>query len=198
MGHRPCGKCLRRCHHELSHIFLCSILEDHCKNHIAEGVPSVFDSVRQLQAIVSTIAYNQPHSATTCWSKDYEILQYKQHQIKISRLTGGVTKMLADLQERMYALSGGKPVKYTIPEDHVDDLSSTGRGLSWLQGCHTEPRNHALMHAMVREDLWNLSVVNERGELSWNRVSCQRFMAEAAEIVDRIITLVHLGSGPPL
>ena len=144
------------------------------------------------------MAHNQPHSATICWSKDHEVLQYKRYQIKISRLTGGVMKMLEDLLKRMHALSGGAPIKINIPEDHVDDLSSTGRGLSWLQGCHTEPRDHALMHAMVREGLWNLSVVNERGELSWNRVSCERFMAAAAEIVDRIMTLVHLGSGPPL
>ena len=175
-----------------------SILEEHCKLHMAEGIPSVFDSVRQVQAIASTIAFNQPQSATICWNKAQDVLQYKKFQVKIFSLTSGVQRMLEDLLLKMHGLTGGTPVKYAIPKDQVDDLSSSRRGYSWLQGCDTEPRDQGLMHAMVERGLWNLSLLNEKGELGWNRVACQRFMAQTAEMVDLIITLVHLGSGPPL
>lgn len=158
----------------------------------------MFDHVQDVQAIASSLTLNQPHSATICWSSDLEELQHEKYRLKISHLTEGVRKMLEDLLKQMHSLSGGNPVKYSIPEDHVDDLTSTARGNSWLDGCHTEPRDHALMHAMVKGGTWGLSTVNEDGGLAWNKVACEEFMDKAAEIVDKIITLVHLGSGPPL
>ena len=106
--------------------------------------------------------------------------------------------MLQDLQKKMYGLSGGIPVQYTIPEGHVDDVSSTARGRSWLDSCHTEPRDQGLMHLMVRQGLWNMCRVNGKGSLEWNRVACETFMQQAADIVDLIITLVHVGCGPPV
>jgi len=106
--------------------------------------------------------------------------------------------MLKTLTRKMHHLSGGKPIKHSVPSEHVDDLSSTGRGKAWIQAAYTEPRDHALMHSMVVQDLWNLSSVNNKGHLVWNKVACRDFMRKAAEIVDLIITLVHIGSGPPL
>lgn len=106
--------------------------------------------------------------------------------------------MLEDLDRKMYSLSGGKPIDYTIPVEHVDDLSSTGRGKSWLQVAHTQPREQALMHSMVSQDIWNLSWVDEFDRIQWNAIACRDFMQKAAEIVDLIISLVHIGSGPPL
>lgn len=107
--------------------------------------------------------------------------------------------MLKDLQEMMYKFSGGKPIPYTVPQDIVDDLSSTGRGQSWLQSCCSHPQDQALMHEMVKQGLWTLSKVGSDGKsLIWSRVACADFMRDAGEIVDRIITLVHIGSGPPL
>jgi len=106
--------------------------------------------------------------------------------------------MLNTLNTKMHALSGGKPIKYSIPSEHADNCSSTGRGKSWAQIAYTEPREHALMHSMVFQDLWNLNSVDKNGRLVWNKVACRDFMRKAADIVDLIITLVHIGSGPPL
>jgi hypothetical protein len=158
----------------------------------------VFDSVRQLQRLASTLCYNQVLTPTTTWNQEQTIIQYKKYQVKIANLTTGIEGMFKNLLRGMHALSAGNPVPYTIPEDLVDDLSAMGRGLSWIDRCHTEPRTQGLMHAMVREGRWNLSTVNKKGTLSWNRVACEGFMQEAADIVDRIIVLVHMGAGPPL
>lgn len=106
--------------------------------------------------------------------------------------------MLDTLKKKMYALSGGTPIRHTVPAEHVDDLSTMGRGRCWTQTAHTEPREHALMHSMVRQDRWNLSSVDHSGDLVWNKVACRDFMRAAAEMVDLIITLIHIGSGPPL
>lgn len=125
------------------------------------------------------------------------IVQFNGSQVEIKELVAGVRSMHESLKEKMYALTGGEPVKYIIPTDHVDDLSSTGRGKSWLQAAYTEPREHALMRSMVAHNKWNLSFV-EDGSLTWNKTACRDFMRKAAEIVDLIITLVHIGSGPPL
>ena len=98
---------------------------DHCNQHINAGnVNLVFNSVSDLQAYASTIAFNQPLSANVCWNQDMSVMQHQKHRVVISELTGGVQKMFADLVEKMYALSGGIPVEFTIPDDHVDDLSS--------------------------------------------------------------------------
>jgi len=106
--------------------------------------------------------------------------------------------MLKALKKKMHDLSGGKPVKYNIPEKHVDDLASMERGKSWMHASYTEPREHALMRAMVLEGRWNLTWVNEDGSLTWNRTACMDFMEKTSEIIDLIITLVNMGSGPPL
>lgn len=158
---------------------------------------SVFDSVSQLQALASTIALNQPISVNVCWNQDMTIMQHQKYQVVISNLTEGVQKMFDDLLENMYALSGGEPVEFTVPKNHVDDLASTVRGESWLAGCHTTPPDHALMESMARKDLWSMSCAVD-GKLLWNEIACLDFMRKAAEIVDLIITLVHLGAGPPL
>ena len=97
---------------------------------MADGRTSLFNSVQQIQALASTLTFNQPHSTTICWNRDLELLQYKKFQIKISRLTSGVQTMLKDLHHKMRAFSGGKPVKFTIPKDHLDDLSLTAQGES--------------------------------------------------------------------
>lgn len=185
-------------HHFFELTFLSRFLRQHCEQHITEeAVHSVFDSVSQLQALASTIALNQPLSANVCWNQDMSIMQHQGYQVIISDLTRGVQKMLDDLQKKMYDLSGGEPVEFTIPDNHVDDLSSLGRGRSWMDSCHTTPRNHALMESMAKKDLWNLSDSID-GEYLWNEIACLDFIRKAGDIVDLIITLVHLGSGPPL
>ena len=175
-----------------------SALEKHCSTCIAEGKKSVFDSVRELQRMISTLAFNQTVPPSTSWNQAQTVLQHGKHCIEVSKLTSGIQRMQEDLLEKMYDLSGGTPVQYTIPTGHTDDLTSTGRGESWLKGCYTEPQEHGLMHAMVKKGLWNLSQLDERGVLSWNRVSCREFMNKAADIVDLIMGLVHMGAGPPL
>lgn len=106
--------------------------------------------------------------------------------------------MFKDLLKKMYSFSGGKPIPVNIPQNHVDNLNSTDRGDSWLNQSFAEYGRDSLMYVMVREGLWNLSANNDMGGLNWNRVACERFLMEASEIVDYIITLVHLGAGPPL
>jgi hypothetical protein len=125
------------------------------------------------------------------------IMQHRSHQVVISKLTEGVQKMLDDLVKKMYELSGGQPVEFTIPENHVDDLSSFGRGRSWMDTCQTTPPDHALVEAMSKKDLWNMAGPVD-GKYVWNEVACMDFMRKAGEIVDLIITLVHLGAGPPV
>jgi hypothetical protein len=125
------------------------------------------------------------------------VVQYKEVQVKIKDVVFGVQNMLKDLDKKMHALSGGKPVKYTIPKEHSDDLSSTGRGGSWLEAAYTEPREQGLMHGMVSQNVWNLSYA-EGGRLKWNLTACRDFMRKAGDIVDLIVSLVHMGSGPPL
>lgn len=176
-----------------------SALEEHCSVHIAEGRASVFDSVKHLQRLASSLCFNQILTPTTMWNQSQTEVQYNKYRIKISDLTRGVEKMLKDLQEMMYKFSGGKPIPYTVPQDIVDDLSSTGRGQSWLKSCYSDPQDQALMHEMVKQGLWTLSRVGSDGKsLIWSRVACADFMRDVGEIVDRIITLVHIGSGPPL
>jgi hypothetical protein len=174
------------------------MLQDHCSTHLMEGKVSVFDDIRQLQHIASNLVYNQTNAPTTIWSPSMDTVQYKRVQVKIKSLVTGVQSMLEALNKKMYDLSGGKPIRHTIPPEHVDDLSSTERGKSWMQAAYTEPREHALMHSMVLQDLWNLSSVDEEGTLRWNMIACGDFMRKVADIVDLIITLVHIGSGPPL
>jgi hypothetical protein len=170
---------------------------DHCKVHLTEGQISIFDDIRQMQHVASTLVFNQTTVPTTLWDRDQKVVQYKSIQLKIKNLVSGARSMLATLNRKMHDLSGGKPVKYIIPANHVDDLSSTARGKSWLQSAHTEPRDQALMHSMDLQGLWNLSRP-EDGTMIWNMTACRDFMRKAAEIVDLMITLVHIGSGPPL
>ena len=127
-----------------------------------------------------------------------DTVQFKGHQVKIKKLVSGAQSMLNALTTKMYDLSGGSPIACITPAKHVDDLSSTQRGTSWLDSAHTQPREHALMHSMVHEGRWNLSWVAKDGTLRWNKTACNDFMRKAADIVDLIITLVHIGSGPPL
>jgi hypothetical protein len=159
---------------------------------------SVFDDIRQLQHLATTLTYNQTLSPTTMWNPQQTIVQYLKHQLEIPMLVDGVQKMLQTLNEKMYKLSGGEPIKYTIPPDHIDNLASTERGRSWLEGVYTEPRDQALMRAMVRQGSWRLSRPNKDRGLTWNPVACQAFMDDVGEIVDLIITLVHIGAGPPV
>jgi len=142
--------------------------------------------------------YNQTCAPTTIWNRSLSVVQFKGTQVKVKNLVAGVQSMFEALTRKMHDLSGGKPIKHSIPSEHVDDLSSTGRGKSWTQAAYTEPRDHALMHSMVLQDLWNLSSVDDNGHLVWNKIACRDFMRKAADIVDLIITLVHIGSGPPL
>lgn len=144
------------------------------------------------------MVYNQANTATTVWNPSMDTVQFKRVQVKIKNLVVGVQSMLDVLNQKMYDLSGGKPIEHTVPAEHVDDLSSTQRGKSWLEAAHTTPRDHALMRAMVLQNQWNLSWVDDDGTLRWNMTACRDFMRKAAEIVDLIITLVHIGSGPPL
>jgi len=177
---------------------LSSVLREHCQRHIAIGEDSVFDYIQEMQSVASTIAFNQPATANTCTSRDGKYIQHRGFVVEVARLTAGIQKMLEDLQAKMYGLSGGTKVKYSIPKDHVDDLSSTGRGSSWMRGCRTEPATHALMLAMIDAGRWNLSEKKVGRGLRWNRVACQHFLETAAEIVDLLITLIHLGGGPPV
>lgn len=160
--------------------------------------PSVFISIQRLQAFVSTIAFNQPHAPTTCWNSDYTILQYKNLQVKISNLVDGVSQMFKDLLKKMHSFSGGEPIPVNIPKDHIDDLNSIVRGESWLNESFAEDGVNSLMYAMIKKGLWRMSAKNSSGGINWNRIACEKFLAEASEIVDYIITLVHLGAGPPL
>lgn len=159
---------------------------------------SVFDDIRQLQHLATTLTYNQTLSPTTMWNPQQTIVQYLRHQLEIPKLVDGVQKMLQALNEKMYELSGGEPIKYKIPADHIDNLASTERGRSWLEGIYTEPRDQALMRAMVRQGRWRLSRPNRKGGLTWNPVACRAFMDNVGKIVDLIITLVHIGAGPPV
>jgi len=158
----------------------------------------VFESIRDLQSIASTIAFNQPATADTFTSRDFKYIQHKGHLVEVAKLTAGIQQMLKDVREKMYALSGGKRVRLIIPKDHVDDFSSTGRGMSWMDNCGTAPRIQALMSAMIEEGKWNLSIRNENGGLMWNRTACQKFMDQVADILDTLISLTHLGGGPPV
>lgn len=54
------------------------------------------------------------------------------------------------------------------------------------------------MRSMVSQDTWNLSHVGEMGRLEWNLVACLDFLHTVADIVDLIVSLVHISSGPPL
>lgn len=174
------------------------MLEAHCPVHLTEGRVSVFDSVRQLQHLASTLTYNQRIAPNTIWNHDLTKIQFKRSQVEVKALVSGVQSMQSALNEKMHGLSGGKPIKYTIPPNHADDFSSIERGQSWMSIAYTEPREQALMRAMVDGNLWNLSQVNNDGSLSWNKIACGDFMRQVGEIVDLIITLIHMGSGPPL
>jgi len=167
--------------------------------HLAKGCDSVFDFVREAQAVASSIALSQPATADTCTSRDFKFIQHKGYLVEVARLTSGVQEMLKVLKGKMFGLTGGKPVQYHIPENHVDDLSSLARGVSWMDKCYTEPREQGLMYTMLQGGHWNLCVegVGSR-RLDWNMVACHQFMDQAAEIVDLIITLVHIGAGPPV
>ena len=151
-----------------------------------------------MQNLVSTIAYKQPATADTCMSRDSKFIQHKGFVVEVARLVSGIQKMSGDLEAQLYGLTGGKEVGYTLPKNHVDDLSSTARGMSWMDRCKTMPRDQGLMYHMIKEGLWNMSVLTPEGGLSWNRVACQEFMDRAAKIVDLIIMLIHLGVGPPV
>lgn len=70
-------------------------------------------------------------------------------------------KIHQDLLDKMYELLGGRLVQYTIPKEHIDDVSCMARGGSWLNTCHTEPQDQLLMHSMVDQGLWDLCLVNE-------------------------------------
>jgi len=166
--------------------------------HLSEGRVSVFDDLVQLQHLASSIAYNQTIAPTTIWNRELDVVQVRGSQVRIKALVSGVQSMLSSLNKKMHGLSGGNPVKYSIPEKHVDDLSSMERGKSWMHSSYTEPREHALMQAMVREGQWNLTWVNEDGSLTWNKAACTEFMEKTSKIIDLIIALVHMGSGPPL
>lgn len=122
-------------------------------------------------------------------------VQFKGTVVEIARLVQGVRDMLRDLNHKMHELSGGVPIKCTIPADHADDMSCMARGKSWLQGCYTEPREQALMHAMVQQGTWRLSEIDEEGGLTWNRTACHEMMGRIAEISDLIMCLVH-SAGP--
>ena len=173
-----------------------SVLE-HSRACITEEEICVFDSVRDLQRLASSLVWNQVIAPTTSWNEALDEVTYKGYRLKMANLTGGVKKMQADLFKKMYNLSGGTPVQYIIPEGHVDDLTSTGRGESWLQGCRTETRDQGLMEAMCKAGSWNLSTVGAEG-LIWNLPACRGFMERVADIVDLMATLNHIGSGPPL
>jgi len=158
---------------------------------------SVFDEIRQLQRLASGLTYNQVLAPNIAWSPSMEEVQHHGFIVNISKLVGGVQSMLKDLEDMMYSLSGGVPIKCTIPTDHADDMSSMARGDSWLQGSHTEPREHALMHAMVKQGTWNLNAVNSEGGLTWNDIACRGTMKHVGGMVDLIITLAHM-VGPPV
>lgn len=159
----------------------------------------MFDYIREMQTVATSIALSQPATANTCTSRDCKYIQHKAAIVEVARLTTGVQNMMKDLEAKMLGLSGGKKVKYTISQNHVDDLSSTARGLSWMDKCRTEPPSQALMLAMVQGGLWNMAEENAQGTgLKWNRIACQHFMERTAEIVDLLITVIHLGGGPPV
>lgn len=102
-----------------------SPLQAHCSVHLKEGKISVFDDICQLQHLASSLAYNEIRAPTTSWNKDQTIVQYLTVQVKIKCIVSGVRSMLSALNQKMYSLSGRTPVEYTIPNAHVDNLSST-------------------------------------------------------------------------
>lgn len=183
---------------ELAHPPFDRILLRHCPVHLTEGHFSVFDDIRQLQHLASSLAHNQTLVATTAWSPGLTDVHYLRFTVNIARLVQGVQEMLKDLNSKMYRLSGGKPITCVVPQKHVDDLGSMARGQSWMQASHTEPREQALMHAMVKQGTWTLNAVNRKGGLTWNKVACREFMRTVGGIVDLMVTLVHIGSGPPV
>ena len=62
--------------------------------------------------------------------------------------------MAMALRLRLYLFSDGQPIKYHIPEDFVDDLTSTNHGDSWIHHAHTISQEHALFqHMAVRATL---------------------------------------------
>jgi hypothetical protein len=163
-----------------------------------EGRASVFDDIRQLQHYASSLAFNQITAPTTVWNQQQDTVWFQGIQVKVSSLVSGMRHMLKDLNHKMHDLSGGRAIRYTIPDDYVDDLSTTARGRSWLQTSYTEPKEHALMHAMCKEGCWNLNRVNSQGDLTWSKPACEEFMHKVGDIVDLIITLAHIGAGPPV
>lgn len=66
-----------------------------------------------------------------------------------------------------------------------------------MESCYTTPREHALMDSMVNQDIWRLSVP-KNNKVVWNPMACWDFLRKAGEIVNLMITLVHLGARPPL
>jgi hypothetical protein len=172
---------------------------DHCKIHLTKGQITIFNDIQQMQYIASTLVFNQITILTTLWDCNQKVVQYKSIQLKIKNLIDGAQSMLATLNEKMHKLSGGNPVECTIPANHIDNLFSTGQGKSWLLSSYTEPREQTLMHSMDLQGLWNLSQVSADGTMmTWKMTTCRDFMQKAAKIVDPIITLVHIGAGPPL
>ena len=174
------------------------ILQQHCPIHLTEGQVSDFDAIVQLQHLASTLTFNQILAPNTVWNPSLTDVQCSGITVNISKLVHGVQGMLRDLNQKMYKFSGGVPIRLEIPTDRADDMNCMARGDSWLQDSHTEPREQALMHAMVQRNSWNLNAENGKGGLTWNTVACQEFMREVGEIVDLIAALTHIGSGPPV
>jgi hypothetical protein len=172
-------------------------LQRHCSQFLEDKAPSAFDTVRQLQRFVSTLAFNQIVAPTTVWSPDMSTVQCRGIQLRILTLLDGVQSMAARLRHELYSLSDGQPIEYHVPEDFADDLTSTTRGTSWISSAHTLPREHALLHHMSSKGSCGLVEAGSDGQLQWNAITCQEFMCKAASIVDLIATLVHIGAGPP-
>lgn len=123
-------------------------------------------------------------------------VQFRSIRLKIHDLISGVKSMAEALKWKLYSLSDGEPIEYHIPEDFVDDLTSSFRGDSWIRYAHTVPREHALFRHMTSGGTCRLAEV-KGGKLEWNTFACQEFMSTAASIVELIATLVHVGAGPP-
>jgi hypothetical protein len=169
------------------------------------GQPTPFGRLSQIMSHAFSAARQCRQLPRVVWEPNQnEVLHFDGEPISIPKLGSEMRDLANDVRTQMesklfFNLKLPKIDKSKI----VDPLTETKDGFSFLTSEHNQfaLHPHALFHAISNDPILSARFLHPgrkpNGDLNWNILACREYLADAADITEKLMVLLHMSCGQP-
>ena len=171
-------------------------VEHFCDLNIRTGGLHPFNTLMEYQRFASSLAYANTSPPTTTLSSDAKTVTYKDRTLHLDDWVLGMRQAYNDAVTLFRHLCRNKDFLLDLPSDHVDSMSDTSYGYSWLDTVKCVETGALMKHLMSNKEDAPCKIGGD-DTLIWDSAWQLSWMRSAGELNQLMANLHHTVPGQP-